>query len=90
MTTEGEGTATPQVGTDKDADEASEDDAEAIQDAADTPKKAGKKMRRGTREQEEEIIGLAEGGQEPGGDSREKVRKERGKDRNGGGVEVCV
>ena len=44
-----EGTATPHLGTAKDADEASEDDAEASQDAADTPKKAGKKKRRRRR-----------------------------------------
>lgn len=41
-----ERTGTPHLGTAKDADEASEDDAEEIQDTADTPKKAGKKKRR--------------------------------------------
>lgn len=41
-----EGTATPHLDTAKDADEASEDGAEEIQDSVDTPKKAGKKKRR--------------------------------------------
>lgn len=58
---ETEGPAAPQLGT-KDAGEASEDDAEEIQDAVDTPKKAGKKRRRrrragARREQEEEKEG---------------------------------
>lgn len=43
------GTATPHLGTAKDADEASEDDAEEIQNSVDTPKKAGKKKRRRRR-----------------------------------------
>ena len=40
-----EGTCTPQLNTVKDADEASEDDAEGVQDTADMPKKATRKRR---------------------------------------------
>lgn len=38
-----EGTCTPQLNTVEDADEASEDDTEGVQDSADMPKKAGRK-----------------------------------------------
>lgn len=62
------GTATPHLETVKDADEASEDDAEEIQNIVNTPKKAGRKKRRRRkargpgagelgREQEEETHG---------------------------------